>query len=72
MNQLVKDRPAETGTVAGALAILIAYVLGIDDGTVLIALTVVLGAFPGVITWIVNEQRARKKPTHSNLIVPPE
>lgn len=55
--QVVKERPAETGAFAGALAVLICYLLGEDDPAVLAALTVVVGALPGLITWIVTMVR---------------
>jgi hypothetical protein len=52
-----KQRPAETGAFAGAMAVLICYFLGVDDPAVLAALTVVVGALPGLITWIVTMVR---------------
>jgi energy-converting hydrogenase Eha subunit B len=52
--QLVRNRPAETGSLAAALAVLICYLLGVDDPGVLAALVVVVGALPSVITWIVE------------------
>jgi hypothetical protein len=54
---LVTTRPAETGAFAGAVAVLIAYFVGLDDPGLIAALTVVVGALPGVITWIVVTAR---------------
>jgi len=51
--RLVESRPAETGAFAGALAVLICYIAGVDDPGILAALTVVVGALPGIITYIV-------------------
>lgn len=52
--EIVKNRPAETGSFTAALAVLISYFLGVDDPAILAALVVVVGALPGVITWIVT------------------
>lgn len=57
-------RPAETTTAAGALAVLLGYVLGIRDPEVLVALTVVLGAIPGVVTWAVGLRRGAPPVAH--------
>lgn len=46
-------RPAETGGVAGAIALLVAHLLGVDDATVIVALAVVVGFVPAAITWLV-------------------
>jgi hypothetical protein len=51
--QLVTTRPAETGGAAAAVAVLIAYFAGLDDPGMLAALTIVVGALPGIITWFV-------------------
>lgn len=53
MSKLLQHRPAETGTAALALAVVIAYVLGVKDQTVVLALAVVIGATPAAITWVV-------------------
>jgi hypothetical protein len=55
--QLVGERPAESGGAAAGLAVLICYFAGVDDAAVLAALAVVVGALPGVITWIVTLAR---------------
>lgn len=46
-------RPAETGGVAAAIALLVAHLLGVDDATVIVALAVVVGFVPAAITWLV-------------------
>jgi hypothetical protein len=51
---VVKSRPAETTALAAAIVVLIAYFLGIDDPGVMAALTIVVGAIPGIVTWIVE------------------
>jgi uncharacterized YccA/Bax inhibitor family protein len=57
--EVVKERPAETGALASAIAVLIAYVIGLDDPAILAALTIVVGAIPGLITWIVTMRRGK-------------
>jgi uncharacterized YccA/Bax inhibitor family protein len=57
---LVQSRPAETGAIGAAVAVLIAYFAGLDDPAIITALAVVVGAIPGVITWLVVT--IRKKP----------
>jgi hypothetical protein len=59
MSNVASNRPAETGAFASALAVLVGYLVGIDDPGILAALTVVVGAVPGVITWIVVQARKR-------------
>jgi hypothetical protein len=54
---IVKQRPAETTTLASAVAVLIAYVLGLDEPEVVLALAVVLGFVPAVVTWVVEMRR---------------
>lgn len=46
-------RPAETGGIAAAIGLLVAYALGLNDPTVVVALGVVIGFVPAAITWIV-------------------
>jgi hypothetical protein len=46
-------RPAETGGVAGSVALLVGYFAGIHDAGVLTALGVVFGFVPAAITWAV-------------------
>jgi hypothetical protein len=50
---VIKDRPAEAGALGASVAVLIAYLFGLDDPAVIASLTMVVGALPGVITWIV-------------------
>ena len=56
---VVKERPAETGALASAVAVLIAYAFGLDDPAIMAALTIVVGAVPGVITTIVSRTRSK-------------
>jgi hypothetical protein len=61
-----RQRPAEFGGLAAAVVVLIAYSAGLDDPAVIAALTVIVGAIPGVITWIVELTgglRDRKAPS---------
>jgi succinate-acetate transporter protein len=57
------NRPAETGGVAAALALLVAHFLGLDDAGVITALAVVIGGIPAVITGIVATRRGEDAPT---------
>lgn len=57
----VAARPAETGGLAAALAVLIAYFAGLDDPAVIAALVIVVGALPAVITWCVVKYREAKE-----------
>lgn len=51
-------RPAETSGVAGAVALLVARLLGfVDDADAVVALAMVLGALPAVVTWIEDRRR---------------
>lgn len=50
-------RPAEAGSLAGAAAILVGRLVGIDDPNTLVALTVILGFVPAMITWVVTLER---------------
>ena len=54
---LVQTRPAETGGVASSVALLVAYLLGVTDPGVIVALGVVVGFIPAAITWVVNLRR---------------
>ena len=54
----LNNRPAETGGVAAAVALLVSRVLGVDDVDTLTALAVVIGFIPSAITWVVEFRRA--------------
>lgn len=51
------SRPAETGGIAAALAVLVAHLFGLDDADLIVALAVVIGGIPAVITGIVASRR---------------
>lgn len=51
---LVQTRPAETGSVAGFAALLIARALGLDDPDTIIELAGVIAFLPAGITWLVT------------------
>lgn len=53
-------RPAETGGIAAAFALLIAHVAGVNDAGTIAALAVVVGFVPAAITWTVGLIRTRK------------
>jgi hypothetical protein len=57
---LLHERPAESGGVAGAVALLISYFAGVTDAGVVVAIGVVVGFVPAAITWAVNLARGRK------------
>lgn len=60
---MLKKRPAEVTTVAGAAAYLILYLLdAMDNPTVLVALAMLIGAIPSVVTWLVVTIRGDGKP----------
>jgi hypothetical protein len=52
--KLAARRPAETGGIAGAVALIIAAALGLDDATLIAAIGVVIGFLPAGITWLVE------------------
>jgi hypothetical protein len=59
MKNLPTHRPAETTALAASLVVLITYLIGVDDPGVIAALTVVVGAIPGIVTWIVELTRQK-------------
>lgn len=50
-------RPAETGSAAGSVGLLIGRLLGVTDPDTLAALGVVVGLTPAAITWAVTTYR---------------
>lgn len=48
------ERPAETGAIAAAIALLVGKLLGVDDPDTLTALGIVVGFVPAAITWCVE------------------
>lgn len=62
MRDLLKRRPAESMTGAGAVAFLIARALGVEDAATITAMTVALGLVPSIVTFGVEQYRkARSK-----------
>jgi len=61
--KFVRHRPAETGGVAGALALLVARAAGLDDPNLIVALATVMGFAPAGITWLVELIRGASRPT---------
>jgi len=55
----VQRRPAETGAFAGAVGLLVAYIAGVDDPGVIVAIGVVVGGLPAFITTVVEAVRRR-------------
>lgn len=55
-----KQRPAEWTGVAGAIALLIARVLGVTDADTIVALGAVIGFLPAGVTWLVSIVRNGK------------
>lgn len=54
----IKNRPAESASLlAGALAALIGPAVGLDSPEEVAALAVVLGAIPGIVTFLVEQIR---------------
>jgi hypothetical protein len=56
------NRPAETGGIATAIAVLIAHLFGVDDSTIIVTLAVIVGFVPAAITWLVTLIRKPKSP----------
>ena len=56
---VITRRPAETGGLAVVVAAVIARIAGLDDAEMLTYLTILAGAIPAAITWIVELFRAR-------------
>jgi hypothetical protein len=56
---VVKSRPAETSALAASIVVLISYFAGVDDPAVIASLTVIVGAIPGVVTWLVVLRRGK-------------
>jgi len=47
------NRPAELGGIAGAIAFLIARIVGLHDSATVTAIGTVVGFIPAAITWLV-------------------
>ena len=62
MASLPQRRPAEVSGLAGAVAILLAGLLGVTDPATIVALGVIVGALPAVVTWAVELLRGRRQP----------
>jgi hypothetical protein len=62
-SKVAKNRPAETLTAAGALGVLVAQFLGLDDPEILTALIVLIGVLPAGITWLVELSRKWEGPS---------
>ena len=61
--QLVAQRPAESGTgLAAAVAVIVCALLDVDDPNILFALTLLVGALPGAITWVVDLRYRKGNP----------
>lgn len=55
----VRRRPAESLSLASAVAAVIVGVFGVDDPQVYQALIVIVGSLPAVVTWLVVTIRGR-------------
>jgi hypothetical protein len=53
-SRVVRQRPAEIGGVAGALALLVARTAGLGDPNLIVALATVIGFAPTGITWLIE------------------
>ncbi len=53
-NGTLARRPAEISGLAGAVTLLVVHLAGVTDPEVIVALGVVVGALPAVVTWIVG------------------
>jgi hypothetical protein len=61
-HRIVRRRPAETGGVAGALALLAARAAGVDDPNMIVALATVFGFAPAGVTWLIELIRGGNAP----------
>jgi hypothetical protein len=52
--KVIRNRPAETGGVAGAVALLIARAAGLSDPNLIVAIATVVGFTPAALTWFVE------------------
>ena len=57
----MRTRPAETTAASAALALIIAYLLGVRDADLILAFSVVIGVVPAAVTWLVNLLRPAPK-----------
>lgn len=55
-----KKRPAESSSIAGYFALLIAHFVGLTDPNTIIALAGVIAFLPTAVTWIVTLVRNGK------------
>jgi len=55
----VRRRPAEAVGLAGAVSLVLADVLALDDPQAITALAVVVASAPAVVTWLVELVRGR-------------
>lgn len=60
MPALASKRPAEVSGLAGAVVLLIAWLAGVTDPALIVALGVVVGSIPAMVTWSVVLLRGRK------------
>lgn len=67
----MRSRPAESFGVAGALSLLIARLLGVDDPDVIVSLAVVIGFLPAAVTWLVERFRPPPPPPAAHLEASP-
>ena len=56
-DNVVQRRPAESGAIASAVALLIGRAAGIDDVDTVTALAIVIGFIPAAVTWVVEAVR---------------
>jgi hypothetical protein len=59
--KVIRNRPAETGGVAGALALLLARAAGLNDPNMIVALATVIGFAPAAVTWLVELLRSTRQ-----------
>jgi hypothetical protein len=56
---IISRRPAESFGVGGAIALLVARLLGVNDADTILALAMVIGFVPSGITWLVDTVQRR-------------
>ena len=70
--KVVTARPAESLTIAGALAFLVARSLGVDNDATMTALTMVIGFTPAAVTWLVQLISSGRPQTSTPAETPPD
>jgi hypothetical protein len=61
INTVVARRPAESSSLAGALSLVVVRSVGVTDPDTIVAIGVLIGAIPSLVTSAVEITRARRR-----------